>query len=362
MAGKWNLTLFAGLCVACLIATVYSGNIIYKRQFFNAEPYVPSVAASGAEVPTAKHYSELCDEVVALAQKAVSHGTIHLQNYDGDVEQDLQRVCDEVINQTPIGAYGVEAIYADFTRVLTYYDVKINISYKRAPEEILSVIEINSQDDLSENIRKAISERKESLAMLCMYYTPEIIDVPAACESMRFNSPWSVYGLDEYSTSVFPSDGVHRIIRMDFKYYEGGEQSQEKIAFAQRVAEEIAAATDAFVERERVEKICTMISDGVELITLNAAPEHAMPYSVLANKKGTTEGLAVTLNQVLADTGIYSSVVKGELNGQLHFWNKVFIEGAWRHVDMSRGIILYPDDAMLGYMWEDMEAPVGANN
>ena len=354
MAGRWKLVFFIGLCIASVLAAAYSGSIAYKREFFSAQPYIPSVAASGVEVPRAKDYAALRDEIIALTRKGSESGTIHLESYEGDVAQDLRRVCDEVKTATPVGAYAVETIHGDYTRVLTYYDVKINIGYNRGIDEINAIVEINSQDELTDNIRKAISERKESLAVLCMYYTPEILDVHAALKSMKFDLPYTVYGLDKYAMSLFPSEGIHRIIKIDFSYYEGSDMSREKISLAQSAVDELAAAADGLSGRALVEKICEMISSGVTLIQSSAA-ENALPYSVLINKTGTAEGLAITLNQVLASTGTYSAVIEGELNGKPHFWNKAFVEGGWKYVDLSRGIILSSQEEMLGYKWEDMQ-------
>lgn len=354
MAGRWKLVFFIGLCIASVLAAAYSGSIVYKREFFSAQPYIPSVAASGAEVPRAKDYTSLRDEIIALTRKGIESGTIHLESYEGDVASDLRRVCDDVKTATPVGAYAVETIHADYTRVLTYYDVKINIGYNRGLDEINSIVEINSQDELIANIRKAISDRKESLAVLCMYYTPEIVDVHAALKSMRFDLPYTVYGLDKYTTSFFPTEGIHRIIRIDFSYYEGSDVSREKSALAQGVVNELVSATDGLRGRALVEKICEMMSSSVTVIQSGAA-EHALPYSVLINKTGTAEGLAITLNQVLASTGTYSAVIEGELNGKPHFWNKAFVEGGWKHVDLSRGIILSSQDEMVGYKWEDIQ-------
>ena len=56
----------------------------------------------------------------------------------GDVEADLANARDEVMNQDPLGAFSIHGFTYDITRILTYYEVELRITYSRTAQEVPS--------------------------------------------------------------------------------------------------------------------------------------------------------------------------------------------------------------------------------
>ena len=58
------------------------------------------------------------------------------------MEEDLNRACLEVAKDDPLGAYAVDFIKNDCTKVLTTYEATITISYRRTREQIRSLVNV----------------------------------------------------------------------------------------------------------------------------------------------------------------------------------------------------------------------------
>ena len=87
----------------------------------------------------ATNYAGLKSAILHVIETGAETGTVKLYNYTGDVERDLLSACSEVTNDDALGAYAVGSMSYQQVRVLTYYEVTINITYRRTPDQISSV-------------------------------------------------------------------------------------------------------------------------------------------------------------------------------------------------------------------------------
>ena len=347
-----SMLLSVGLFLTVVVAIVFCGKVVSGREF---ESIVPHEAQDITQaVPSARNYSELKKQIIALVENAQTQGIIRLYDYTEDVEEDLPRACHEVMTQWPVGAYAVDTMSLDHTRVLSYYDVQVNISYKRPTEEILSMVTANSAEEFEQAVLAALAENRSAFPVLCNYYTEKIINVAETVEELRLNQPDTMYGIEDTRVSFFPEDGLHKVLLMEFSYYETAEDSRMKKAQAQTVLDGIINRVDEFNGGEQIRRLCTIISEGVE----DASDRDAdTPYGALVLKRASDMGLACALKQACNMLGEYAVVVKGEHNGKEHYWNMVLFDNVWKHVDLSKDVMFADNSDMSGYKWDDLRYP-----
>ena len=354
---KRNLVLCTALLAAVILSITCCGYIISRGEYSSVVPHVSSMSEDSNGIPHAANYNEFKNQVVKLVENAQTHGTIHLERYAADVEEDLARALHEVMTEMPIGAYAVDMMYFDHTRVLSYYDVKVSVRYKRPREEILAMVSADSAEEFSAVMEQAIAERRSPFAVQCNYYTEQIINVAEAIEDLRFNRPGAAYGVRDVTVQFFPVTGVHKILLVEFDFYESLEDSTRKSAQAQAMVENIEAQTAGMAADDRLREVFRLIvqdtvhADGGELGDVDT------PYGALVQKRASDKGFAAAVEQVCSRIGAYSVVVKGELDGAPHFWNMVYAENAWVHVDLSRGVVFARDPNMAGYTWDGSRYP-----
>ena len=125
----------AALALSCALLLTGCSSLL-ESPYAVVEPHTerPATAEDSSAVQ-AGTYSELVNTVLFFVSQGTEKGLIQLtDDYDGDVEEDLNRACLEVAKDDPLGAYAVDFIKNDCTKVLTTYEATITISYRRTRE------------------------------------------------------------------------------------------------------------------------------------------------------------------------------------------------------------------------------------
>lgn len=350
-----SVILSVGLFVTVVLAIIFCGRVVSGREFESVVPHVVQDAAADA-VPSAGNYSELKKQIIALVENAQTQGVIRLYDYTEDVEADLPRACHEVMTQIPVGVYAVDTMSLDHTRVLSYYDVRVSISYKRPKDEILAMVSAGSAEEFKQAVLDSLENNRSTFSVLCNYYTEKIIDVAEIMENLRLNQPETMYGIEDVRVEFFPEEGLHKVLLVELSYYETAQDSKLKRKQAQDILTSIVDRVGSLKGKARLSQLCTLIGGNAKYVS-DGGRNADVPYGVLVQKRASDMGFACALKQACNLLGEYSVVVKGEYNGRLHYWNMVLADNAWRHVDLSRGVLFAEDSDMHGYKWDDLRYP-----
>lgn len=139
---------------------------LLERPYTVVEPHTEQPAV-GEDPSTLRveSYSELVGAVLYLVSQCQEEGRVQLVDYDGDVEDALNRACLEVAREDPLGAYAVDFIKNDYTRILTTYEANIYISYRRTPEQIRALVNVTGASAIRREVGEALSAFQGELAL-----------------------------------------------------------------------------------------------------------------------------------------------------------------------------------------------------
>lgn len=79
---------------------------------------------------TAESYEELKYAILAFVETGTTQGIIRVYHYDGDVTEDITSAAYEVWKNDPMGAYAVEFITTECNLLLSYYEIRVEITYR----------------------------------------------------------------------------------------------------------------------------------------------------------------------------------------------------------------------------------------
>ena len=82
----------------------------------------------------AESYRGLVDAILYFVNEHARQGTIRLYNYTSDVEQDVDAACREVMEEDPLGAFAVADIHYTASRIVSYYEVAVSLSYSHTAQ------------------------------------------------------------------------------------------------------------------------------------------------------------------------------------------------------------------------------------
>lgn len=331
----------------CLSLLLTGCEAMLHGEYLAVEPHsMLSAAEDDSSVIRVENYQELVSGILSLVSACQEQGVIQLSNYNTrDVEADLTAACLEVSHEDPLGAYAVDYIKHEFSRILTYYQATITIGYRRTLEQIRSVVPVTGSSAIRSEVQGALAQFQPEAVLRVTYFNEDEDYIRALALQAYYDTPAAAFGMPELSVAIYPDAGYQRIVEISFTYAEPVEALRLKSAQLQEAAREVAqpAVSRNFRGRLLLSALFGALLDHRAALEA-AAPEESgslvpssWPYAALVEGAPDSEALALAF-QLLCDTvGAECTVVRGTLDGQEHFWNIVTVDGSHRHVDASLG-------------------------
>lgn len=311
---------------------------------------------AGSDVLGAETYQGLVSAVLHLISQGQETGVIRLYNYTGAAESDLDAACLEVTQKDPMGVYAVEYIQYDLSRVVSYYQADLTISYRRSAEQIASVVSVTGNGGIENGIREALTQYRSEAVFRVSYFEGDQDAVKTMLTDAYYDVPAAAMGLPKADVTLYPETGQQRVVEITLTYPKESKVLTEKKKTLAALTEKLTASLSKD-KGEALEK---------ELIALIRGRVTYMPqggntaYDALTDGAADAEGMALALQLLCQQTGLESRVVRGSWNGEPWYWNVVQVDGVWRHVDLTQADASHrQDQAMVdgGYQWDVSRTP-----
>ena len=201
-----RIILVPALCGALLLSGCSS---LLDRPYVMVEPHVERPAVSGdSSTIQVDTYSELVNAVLFFVSQGVEEGTIQLTDYQGEVEEDLNRACLEVAKDDPLGVYAVDFIKNSYTRVLTTYEATISITYRRTKEQVQSLVNVTSTNAIRKEVAEALAQFRPELVLRVGYFTGDADGVAQLVRGAYYDAPAYAMGMPECTVTLYPDTGT----------------------------------------------------------------------------------------------------------------------------------------------------------
>lgn len=216
------------ILAVCLLTGCSS---LLERAYTTVEPHSSKFWESeAAGTLRAENYQDIVNDLLLLIGQHTDAAIIRLYNFEDDmtVAETLEQATTEIQQETPMGAYAVEYITSASQSQRGYYEVSVQISYRRTAEQIQAVVNATSTEALSSLLESALEAEKAELAVRIGYWRQEDpAQVDAIVAQLRERRgltetpPWTV--------SYYPSAAAAGLIEFSM---DGGEEipGEEKIA------------------------------------------------------------------------------------------------------------------------------------
>lgn len=146
---------------------------LLRREYSTIEPHSSKFWENEA-VGTlrAENYQDIVNDLLILIGQHTEAATIRLYNYKDDVTVTtiLEQAAMEVQRQTPLGAYAVEYITSSLQAQRGYYEISIQIGYRRTAEQIQAVVNATRPEAIYMLLSSALDDGKTELAVRISYW------------------------------------------------------------------------------------------------------------------------------------------------------------------------------------------------
>lgn len=194
------------LCLCLLLSGCSS---LLEREYSNVEPHSSKFWESeAAGTLRAENYQDIVNDLLILIGQHTESATVRLYNYQDEmtVADTLELAAAEIRQETPMGAYAVEYIATSAQAQRGYYEISIQIGYRRTAEQIQAVVNATSIEALYALLDNALEEGRPELAVRVSYWSEDDRDrVASIVEQLRQDRglsdapPWTV--------SYYPAEG-----------------------------------------------------------------------------------------------------------------------------------------------------------
>ena len=326
---------------------------LLERDYVVVSPYRPLSDLSGtSSALRVGNYQELVNAILFLVTMGEEQGVLHLYNYTQDVESDLTRACLEVIQEDPLGAYSVEYISHDYSLIVSYYEVNLQITYRRSREQVSAITAVTGSGAIRLMISRALTTFAPNLVLRISYFTEDKDYIQDLVEQAYYDSPSTALGMPKTEINIYPSSGSQRIVEINLSYANRPETLRQR---SQLVTDLVLTMVN---EESTYQSLYDSLADG---LTVSPDFEKASSYDALIKKDSNCEGIALAYQLLCDQAGIACYLVRGYLNATPHFWNIVRTDsGEYRHIDLSAGLSSLTDQELSSqgaYTWNLTEYP-----
>lgn len=195
-----KLKIAAALCALLLLTGCAS---LLERQYSTVEPHSSKFWESeAADTLRAENHQDIVNDLLLLIGQHTESATIRLYNFKDDmtVAETLERAATETQQETPMGAYAVEFITSSSQAQRGYYEVSVQISYRRTAEQIQAVVNATSTEALSSLLETALDSGAAELAVRIGYWRmgdrERVAEITAQLREERGlvdTPPWGIY-------------------------------------------------------------------------------------------------------------------------------------------------------------------------
>ncbi len=278
---KRILPLFLSICLLAGCAS------LLEREYSTVEPHSSKFwEREAAGTLRAENYQDIVNDLLILIGQHTETAMLRLYNMEGDitVTDTLERATVEVQQETPMGAYAVEYITTSSQAQRGYYEVELQIGYRRTAEQIQAVVNTTSPEALYSLLETALDEEKTELAVRIGYWGQNgQTQVEEAVTRIREDR-----GLQEtplWQVIYYPQEGHVGLVEVLLEGGEmpepppGGEGPEEGEALLEDGTEDGAAPEDGILSEEggadtgAPEEAVSPVLDGDEKNGENLPPE-----------------------------------------------------------------------------------------
>ena len=352
---------------AILLALFLTGcSALAPNEYLSVTPHEETVPQlSTADVLTAENYLSLKNAIMKLVRTGQTDGVIRVTNYDGDVEADLAEAAYEVCKLDPLGAYAVDYMTHSCTRIVSYYELRINMTFRRTPQEISQIVPASTQTQLKSQLKSAIDRSAERMTLRLTSYRDQAEDIPQLVADHCRANPGTVMEIPSLSVQVYPDSGNVRIMEINFHYTNTPEQLRQK---QEAVQESLQAAAEYIryrdTDQEKAQLLYTYLT---QRFTYTEGSSATPLYDALCAGVADPKALAQAWELICELAGVDCYTVAGLRNGEPCYWNILSADGCYRHLDLTRCVLEYgvpvflPDWDMDTYYWDTELYPACTN-
>lgn len=338
--------------MALVMVLLLSGcSSLFQRPYSSKVTHVEYSVTEDPSILRAETYRGLVDAILYFVNEHTSKGVIRLYNYTSDVGSDLASACHEVTHEDPLGAFAVEDITYEFSRIVSYYEVTVSLSFSRSADEVDAIEFVSGSSAIRQKLRLVMAQAAPSLLLRVSYFTGDEDSVRAMAAQAYYDTPQTAFGMPDIQVSVYPDSGAQRIVSINFQWPDTQEELLRRSQTLLQAANDLLEASPPAEESYTPAELAGLLSQTALPMDPAGASD---PYSALTGESANQLAHTLAMELLCQQAGIDATLVTGFADGNSTCWLIVDAGDGYRHLlPSAEGVQLCTDLEMagLGYLW-----------
>lgn len=320
------------LCLVLIMLLSGCGEL-REHEYVVVEPHNEGyeVAVDSGKI-SVDSYLSLKNALLNLVEDGVQEGVIQAKGYSGNLAEDLGEAVYEVSQSEPLGAFAVEYMTYDYSKIVSYYEIRVHITFRRTEEEIDSVVYLNDDDSVPGLVHQALKDFSDVLRFRVSEYKEQ--DYTRMVQEISGEEPELLMAMPEITCETYPDSGSQRIVEIFFDYPYKTDSMQsfrdqllgKVYLISELYSSELSDMTTARRFYDRLVRNGKHIPQAEESIDDTA-------YSAIMLSEATSYGYAQAFRLLLSEQEIPCQVVTGTRNDEPRSWCLVTLDGREYYID-----------------------------
>lgn len=341
------------LCFSMILAVVLSGCSWFDGSYVHVVRHRPQSAGTQSQTLVAQNITQLEHILQELTGSGAETAVIYLDGYSGNsLEVATENARSFILKSDPVGAFALSDAECDLGTNLGRQALAVNFKYRRSQQEIRQIVSVDSMQEVSNEIEKALKNNKTRLALKIANYTPTDFEQLASDLAQR-----NVDTVMEFPVTVESvyGKGRERVVELVFTY----ETSRENLRQMQSQVKPIFNAAAMYVSGDgpAYQKYSQLYAFLMERFSYKIETSITPAYSLLCHGVGDSRAFALVYAAMCRSAGLECEIVTGTRNAEAMVWNQIMLNGNWYHLDLLQSAQqghfgVYQDEDMDGYVWD----------
>ena len=362
-----------GLATLLVLGALFSGcGMLIEQTQLDVRPHqVETAPVSTEDVITVESQAQLEQAIWELVQAREESGLFRVLHSEADGTESVEAAVQEV-HRRPLAAYAVSIFQH---RILPERQgvIELLISYQKTAEQMAGVRTVNLPATAERILEQMLHNGETELAMLCPATIANVSFLESIIRNYYYSQALNVVIRPYVVINLYPGSGSGTLriaeVLLDFGFDQATLLGMRD-DLHQAARELITQIPEELTPPQKIIWLAETMSawdrpTPADFDRLHNIQDTA--YGALTRSTASSEGFAMAFKALLVLLEIDALFVTGELDGQPHAWNLVYIDGYYYHIDVSMlGAIgpdltlFVPDEIMMfqnGYSWDAVLYP-----
>ena len=344
---------FAVLLVALCLTLCGCG--LLDGEYLSVTPHeVPSISGQSIS-QSASDYGELKAVLEAMVDAGTESTVISVAKFqEKALTGSVKAAVGYIQEKYPMGSWAVEKVEYEIGTGGGQPVVSVNISYIHGRSQIRQVQKVQDMAAAENVIFGALKECGDGVVLLVDNYRKT--DIAQLIEDYAEDYPNTIMETPAVAVGIYPDEGVGpRIMELKFTY----QTSRDALRLMQNQVQRVFSSAELYLNSDATDsqKYSQLYTFLMERYDYTIETSITPSYSLLIHGVGDSEAFATVYRAMCRRAELECDVISGTKNGEPWYWNLIFVDGEWLHVDLLEasargGFQSHQSDQMQGYVWD----------